>query len=676
MGYISRDLSWLAFNARVLQEAMDNQVPLVERIRFLGIYSNNLDEFYRVRIASLKRAIKIGVKNFDDYSHSLSHLSEKINEEIAEQQVLFEATYLALLAQLEKENIFQVDENHLTVEQQNLLSDYFHSQLRQNIVPVLLRKNFPFPKLKDKGIYLAVKMEFGETLQYALLQIPDTHKRFFVLPEENGVNKFILLDDIIRLNLSRIFSIFKYNTIQAFTFKFSRDAELTLEDDLNLNFRQKMEKSLKNRKKGDPIRFVYDEFMPKDLKQILLKGLNIKSQGDTVSGAKYHNFKDFMKFPDFGKQNLIYRALPPLNHPYITSDKSILKQLLKKDLLLSFPYQKFDYIIDLLREAALDPKVTKIKINLYRVAKDSKIVNALLSAVQNGKEVVAIIELQARFDEENNLYWAEKLQEEGATVLHGIPSYKIHSKLLYIERVSENNVQELAFVGTGNFNEGTALVYSDLGYFTVNKNLIDEVKKVFRFIENPLLNNLEFKYLQVSPFNNRSSVTNLIKKEIENAKLGKPASIRLKINNLVDKKLIENLVAASTAGVKITIIARGMCCLVPETKTNRKNIKIISIVDRFLEHSRMMIFENGGKPKYYITSADWMERNMDRRIEVGVPILDKEIQQQLSHFFAFQQEDTFKGRMIEKNHVNQYILPIRNIETRSQQQTYDYLRSL
>ncbi len=676
MGYISRDISWLSFNARVLQEAMDDQNPLVERIRFLGIYSNNLDEFYRVRIASLKRAIKLGVKNFDDYSHSLSQLSIEINEKIADQQVLFEATYVSLLSQLENENIFQVDENHLTVSQQNLLSDYFHSQLRQNIVPVLLRKNFPFPKLKDKGIYLAVKMEFGDSVQYALLQIPDTHKRFYVLPEENGVNKFILLDDIIRLNLSRIFSIFKYTLIQAYTFKFSRDAELTLEDDLHLNIRQKMEKSLKNRKKGDPIRFVFDEFMPKDLQQILFKGLNIKSQGDAVSGAKYHNFKDFMKFPDFGKTHLIYPALPPLNHPNITHDKSILKQLLKKDHLLSFPYQKFDYIIDLLREAALDPKVTKIKINLYRVAKDSKIVNALLSAVQNGKEVVAIIELKARFDEENNLYWAEKLQEEGATVLHGIESYKIHSKLLYIERISENIKQELAFVGTGNFNEGTASVYSDLGYFTANKNLIDEVKKVFRFIENPLLNNLEFKYLQVSPFNNRSNVTNLIKKEIENANLGKPASIRLKINNLVDKRLIENLVAASTAGVKIIIIARGMCCLVPETKTNRKNIKIISIVDRFLEHSRMMIFENGGKPKFFITSADWMERNMDRRIEVGVPILDKNIQQQLLHFFEFQQADTFKGRIIEKNKVNQYILPIRNVETRSQQKTYDYLRAL
>jgi polyphosphate kinase len=453
--------------------------------------------------------------------------------------------------------------------------------------------------------------------------------------------------------LKHIFSIFPFDSIEAFTFKFTRDAELDLDDDISVSFFEKIEKSLKQRKKGKPVRFVYDERMPKDLLDYLLAALNLKFGINTIPGGKYHNFKDFISFPSFEHPEFNYKPQPPVCHPSLEGKRSLIKCILEKDVLLHFPYQKFDYVVDLLREAAIDPKVRSIKINVYRVAKNSQIMNALLAAVYNGKQVTVVLELQARFDEENNLYWADRLKENGARVIYGIQDLKVHSKLLQITRISDRKEQLVTYVGTGNFNEKSALIYGDLALLTVEPKVANEVKKVFRLLENNLERGL-FKELMVSPFNARRKITALIEREIKNAKAGKEAFIRLKINNLTDKKLIDKLYEASLSGVKIEMIIRGICCLIPSMKGKSENITVISIVDRYLEHARFMIFANAGEPEYYISSADWMERNLDKRIEVGAPILDKDLQTEIDTIFNYQWRGSVKSRLIRKDLKNVY----------------------
>jgi polyphosphate kinase len=673
MNLFNRELSWLSFNERVLQEAMDKRVPLVERMRFLGIYSNNLDEFFRVRVANLRRIIMVGEKKVDGFDGTPKKLYATIRLEVVKQQKLFEKAYHEILEELKAQNIEQLDENNLSEAHLKELYAFFNLKLKHEIVPVILNDKTPFPRLKDYAIYLAIKMMKGEEVQYALIKIPNEFPRFYLLKGEEKEH-FILLDDIIRIHLPYIFSIFEFDSVDAYTFKFTRDAELDLDDDIAVSFIDKIEKSIKNRKKGEPVRFVYDEHMPKDLFKYLMKSLNLKTGMNLIPGGKYHNFKDFTSFPNFGRSDFLFEKKVPSPHPLLENQKSLLKVIFQQDVLLHFPYQRFDYVVDLLREAAIDPKVTSIKINVYRVARHSQVMNALLNAISNGKEVTVVMELQARFDEEHNLYWSTRLKDNGAKVLHGIQQLKIHSKLIQIRRVSNGKEQFVNYIGTGNFNEKTARIYGDLGLLTSDLTISKEIKKVFHLIDNHFQRGL-FRHLMVSPFNTRRKITALIQGEINLAKKGKKGLIQLKINNLVDKQIIEKLYQASNAGVKIELIIRGICCLVPGIKRQSENIKVISIVDRYLEHARFMIFGNNGNPIYYLTSADWMERNLDKRIEVGCPILDTAIQKELDLIFQYQWKGNNKARIIDIKQKNAYRAK-KTVSWHSQMELYKHYQDM
>lgn len=674
MELINRELSWLCFNERVLQEAMDPRVPLIERMRFLGIYSNNLDEFFRVRVANLRRMIAVRKKNVDGFKGSPAELYAEVRRMVLKQQEKFESAYKNIFQELAEAKIIQVDEHSVNENQREELNRFFELTLKHAIVPIMIESKSFFPKLRDSGIYLAVRIlpRKGQKIKYALIQIPPEFSRFYLM-RSSQKDYLILLDDVIRLHLESIFSIFEFDKIEAFTFKFTRDAELDLDDDISVSLIEKIEKSLKLRKQGKPVRFVYDERMPEDLLVYLLKALQLKMGVNTIPGGKYHNFKDFMSFPSFDRKELLFSPQPPLAHPDLEGQRSLIKKILEKDVLLNFPYQRYDYVVDMLREAAIDPAVTSIKINIYRVARNSQVMNALMSAVFNGKKVTVVLELQARFDEEQNLYWADRLKENGAKVIYGIQDLKVHSKLMQIHRKVGSEDQFVTYVGTGNFNERSALVYSDLGLFTSDSTLSKEVQKVFRLLENNLERPL-FKHLLVSPFNTRRKMMALIDQEIAFARKGKDALIRIKLNNLTDAKLIEKLYEASQQGVKIQLIVRGICCLIPGVKGLSDNIEAISIVDRYLEHARFMIFQNGGKKRLYITSADWMERNLNKRIEVGCPIYDKTIQNEIERLFEIQWKGNVKSRVISKDLVNEYRSSNNGKPFHAQFETYKFYR--
>ena len=632
---------------------MDITVPLVERIRFLGIYSNNMDEFYRVRVANVRRMTLVKKNKILGFNGSAEDLYQKIRKEVLRQQSIFEQAFEEIALDFEKHKIFFLNESKISINHRLELHEYYKDKIKHSIFPILLDKKNSFPKLRDYSIYLAVKIVSNRTkVRYALIQIPNDIPRFYQL-RDTEEKYIILIDDIIRLQLEDIFKIFDPVEISAYTFKFTRDAELDLDDDLDLPIMDKIQKSIKERKKGIPVRFVYDSEMPNDLLKYLLESLNLRKGLNTIPGGRYHNNKDLMSFPDFKNSEFIFPEQKPCKHHYLENSQSIINSILEKDILLHFPYQKFDYVVDLLREAAIDPKVRSIKINIYRIAKNSDIMNALLAAVFNGKEVVVVFELQARFDEENNLYWSNRLKDFGAKVIFGVSGLKVHSKLIQIHRVKDGKDQLISYIGTGNFNEKTSKIYVDIGLLTVKSEITNEVKRVFRLLENNLERPL-FRNLLVSPFNTRRKITTLINQEIQHVKKGKKSSIRLKLNNLTDLKLINKLYEASKAGVQIEMIIRGICCLKPQVKGLSENITAISIVDRYLEHARFMIFENDGKPIYIITSADFMERNLDKRIEVGVMIKDESIQSELDQIFDFQWRGSVKARLISSDLKNRY----------------------
>lgn len=656
MDIFNRELSWLSFNERVLQEALDVRNPLIERMRFLGVYSNNLDEFFRVRVANIRRMIEVGDKNINGFNGSPKELFKEIRLVVLRQQKQFQFAYRKILKELEQHDIFHIQENDLTKEQIAELKSYFNLKLKHAIVPIMLNSSTSFPRLKDSGIYLAVKMIYlhRTKVRYALIKIPSTFSRFYLI-NDGDKKKVILLDDIIRLHLDDIFSIFIFDKIEAYTFKFTRDAELNLDDDISTSLKEKVEESIKLRKKGTPIRFVYDSEMPIDLLEYLLKNLDLEYGINTIAGGRYHNFKDFMSFPDFGNPDFIYPLLPPLNHPKLEGKRSLLKLILKNDILLHYPYQRFDYLVDMLREAAIDPKVKSIKINVYRVTHESPILKALLNAISNGKEVTVFLELMARFDEENNLYWSSRLKENGAIVLHGRHDIKVHSKLFQIIRESGGEKQYITHIGTGNFHERTAKLYSDLSLVTADKAIGQEVEKIFKLFESDSQKlNIEFKELLVSPINTRPRLIEFIKNEISAAKNGKKAEILIKLNNLTDAEIIDWLYKANNAGVKIKMSIRGICCLVPGVEGQSENIIVYSIVDRFLEHARIFKFHNRGDSKYYISSADLMERNLDKRIEVLAPIKDESLKKEIDLIFDYQFKGTTKTRIIGKQQKNKY----------------------
>lgn len=677
MELFNRELSWLSFNERVLQEALDTKVPVIERLRFLGIYSNNLDEFFRVRVATVKRSIELGTQKVEGYSGTPADLLNEINKVVVKQQQLFELAYQKILSELKVEHILQSTEKHLRKNEVEFVEAFFQTEVRSQIVPIMLTEKMEFPNLEDDAIYLAVKMtEFEKAkIRYALIEIPKTVGRFVVMPHTKGsdLKKVILLDDIIRHNLKDIFYIFQFDQIEAYTFKITRDAELDFDMDISKSFYQKMKKSVASRKDGAPVRMVYDAAIPLDLLNFLIAELNLNPGENIIPGGRYHNFKDFMGFPDFGLKNLVYKSMPPLPHPDIDPKKRpIIKTIFDKDILLTYPFQSFGHIVDLLQEAAIDPKVVSIKINIYRVASQSQIINALINAARNGKKVTVVVELLARFDEENNLKWSRILEENGVIVLFGVPNLKVHSKLILIKRKSGNSTKYVAHVGTGNFHEKTAKIYTDYSLLTSNSAITKEVDKVFKVFKNSLSRGL-FRELIVSPFNARRKLMTLIDNEIKHAKNHEDSFIYLKMNNLVDDKMIKKLYEASNAGVKIKCMVRGICALVPGVKGQSENIEVRSIVGRFLEHTRLFMFSNAGQEKYFISSADWMSRNLDRRIEVGTPIYDESIQSDLKHIFELQWKDNMKSRLIDANQKNKYYKS-EDEPLNSQLETYKYFQ--
>jgi polyphosphate kinase len=675
--YIPKEISWLSFNERVLQEAENKDVPLIERFKFLGIYSNNLDEYFRVRVATLRRLSAFGQRSKNILGYNPKATLKKIQEIVLSQNLKFEKIYSGLIKELEQHNIHFVNEKEVSVEQADFVQKYFHREVRTRLMPFLIEKDSELPNLTDDAIYLAILLENSnnELKRHALLEVPtDILPRFILLPEKDDHKFIIFLDDIIRFGLREIFFIFEFDKISAYTIKLTKDAELEITDDISESYIDKLSKSLQQRKKGSPVRFIYDRSMPKELLKIITGKLNFGPDDVIIPGNRYHNFKDFMKFPMVGKKKFYFEPMVPVLNRDIHPMKSILSAIKKKDIMLYFPYHPFDHFIDLLRETSIDPDVTSIQITLYRLARNSSVINALLNAVRNGKEVTTVVELQARFDEEANIHWGNKLLAEGVKVIYGVPGLKVHSKLCLISRVRKGITQRYAAVGTGNFNEDTARVYTDHLLLTTNKKITNEVFKAFNFFSvNYRKDN--YYHLVLSPFFLRNKITLLIENEINNVKAGKKAFIYLKINNLTDSEIIDHLYEASKAGVKIRLIIRGMLSLVAGVHKVSDNIEAIGIVDRFLEHSRYYIFCNGGNEQIYISSADLMPRNLDHRIEVTCPIFDKVIKCQIMKIFDIQWSDNLKAREFDENQANRFVKRGKHEEVvHSQMEIYNFLK--
>lgn len=671
---LNRELSWLLFNARVLQEARDPQVPLIERMRFLGIFSNNQDEFFRVRVATIKRLNRLGIKARIEFGFSTQKVLNQIQEMVINLQKEFHEIYQGILKELEKENIFIINEDQLNEEQIAFVEQYFSHVVEPLLVPIMLKNVPKFPELKDKSIYLFIGLtdEQGET-DLAIMEIPrKVLSRFLVLPGTGDKKTIIYLDDVIRLNLGKVFSIFSYRKMESYVIKITRDAELDIDDDISESYFEKMKKGVEKRKKGDPVRFIYDRSMPDKYLKYLMKKLKLSEDDNIIPGGRYHNFRDFMKFPNVGQSYLEFPPMPALVHPDLLGQRSILWAMSQKDILLHFPYQSYDYVIDLLREAAIDPGVTEIKISLYRVAGDSRIINALINAVKNGKKVLVVMELQARFDEEANLNWSKTLTEEGVRLVFGISGLKIHSKLLLITRKEFREMKHYAYVGTGNFHEGTARVYSDMALLTVDPRISNEVERVFQHIIKPYLP-IYFDHLLVSPVFMRRKLNVLIEAEIQAAKKGKASGITIKINNLVDEEMVDKLYEASKVGVQVQLIIRGICYLIPGLKGVSDNISAISIVGRYLEHTRIYRFHANGDDLIFLSSADWMTRNLDFRIEVAVPVYHKDLKKEIADYLSLQFKDNVKARILDEHMDNRYV---RNKKKKinSQEAFYQYLK--
>lgn len=656
--YIGRELSWLSFNERVLQEAEDNHTPLIERLKFLGIYSNNRDEFFRVRVASLKRLTQLGKEAENLVLGDPVKMLDEVNKEVVRQQKRFDSVYASLLKELEDEGIYILNERQLNAKQSEWVSNYFQEQVRPTLVPIMLDLAPDFPYLRDKSLYFVIRLSDTQKRAkptHSLIELPsDVLPRFVVIPGEGPDTHIIMLDDVVRHNLGSIFTHMPYDNFEAYTIKMTRDSELELENDVSRSYLEKMERSLQKRKKGSPVRLVYDKAMPAPMLQMVLKAVKFKGTSSLIAGARYHNFKDFMSFPEVGNKKLRLKKLPLLPHPDLPQGSSFIEVMRKKDVMLCYPYHSFNPVIDLIREAAIDPKVTSIKMTLYRVASNSNVVKSLINAIRNGKAVTVVVELQARFDEESNIYWSKKLQDEGAKVIFGVPGLKVHAKLLLINRKEGSRTRNYVRIGTGNFNEQTSKIYSDHSLFTTDPRLANEVERLFNFYEK----NYEvgtYRHLLVSPFYMRKRWEKLIDTEIDNARNGMDAYIIIKVNNLVDKGIIDKLYEASKAGVKVNLIVRGMCSLKVGVKGLSDNIEGRSIVGRYLEHSRILIFANGGDERMYISSADLMARNLDLRSEVACPIYDPEIRNQVRKMVEDQLRDNVKARVLDQYLSNEFV---------------------
>ncbi|EQB0499537.1 TPA: polyphosphate kinase 1 [Vibrio alginolyticus] len=676
--YIEKELSWLSFNERVLQEAADKTVPLIERIRFLGIFSNNLDEFYKVRFADVKRRILISQERGG--SDSPKRLLTKMQSKALKLNEQFDELYSELIREMARRRIFLVNEQQLDESQQKWIAKYFRREVMPHITPLLMKDEIDVLQfLKDEYAYIAVELRKEEHYQYALIEIPTDHlPRFVMVPEQKGKRRktIILLDNIIRHCLDELFKgFFDYDELSGYAMKMTRDAEYDLRNEIEYSLLEQMSEGVNQRLTAKPVRFVYERDMPPQMLEFLCNKLNISNYDNLIPGGRYHNFKDFIGFPNVGREYLENKPLPPMKCADFEGYANSFDAIKAKDILLYYPYHTFDHISELVRQASFDPKVLSIKINIYRVAKDSRLMNSLIDAVHNGKNVTVVVELQARFDEEANIEWSKVLTEAGVHVIFGAPGLKIHSKLLMISRREGEEIIRYAHIGTGNFHEKTARIYTDFSLLTADQEITNEVRNVFGYIENPY-RPVKFNHLMVSPRNSRTQIYRLIDNEIANAKLGKKAALTIKVNNLVDKGIVNKLYGASTSGVKINMIIRGMCSLVPGIEGISDNIRIISIVDRFLEHPRVVITHNDGDPQVYISSADWMTRNIDHRIEVAVPVRDPRLKQRIIDITNIHFTDTVKARFIDKEMSNAYVPRGNRKKVRSQIAIYDYLKNI
>jgi polyphosphate kinase len=668
---VNRDISWMYFNRRILDEAANQTIPLLERLNFLAIYSSNLDEFFQVRVATLRRMLELEENMQSVKSNTKAVLKSilKLNEKYSTD---FESTFYILIEELEKENIFFFNEIQLNTEQVEFVETFYKEELMNSLFPILVSRMVEEPELNDKSTYLAVKIKDSDNKEkkkrkeFALIEIPSTEfTRFLVLPKVDDKTCIMFLDDVIRFCLPRIFASLNYDCYEAYNIKFTRDAEMDFESTAYQGVVDKVSKGVKSRKTGVPVRFVYDRETPKDILKFIEKLLKIEKEDAHIGGARYHNLKDLMSFPQIKRPDLKFPPQPPIPIPAFENAISMISAIRSKDQYSHYPYHSFDYFIRLLREAAISPEVKAIKISIYRLAKNSKVIKALICAAMNGKKVTASVELLARFDESSNINWSKKMQDAGIKVIFGVDGLKVHSKLAFISAKNGN----IACIGTGNFHEGTATVYTDFTLMTAKKSIVDEVETVFNFLEHPYLNPV-FKELIVSPIYMRKKILSLIRKEIENAKKGLPAYIYCKINHIVDDKIIEKLYQASNAGVIIKLLVRGNCSLITGVRKLSENIHAYGIIDRYLEHSRIMIFANGGDELYYIGSADWMGRNLDNRIEVYTPVYDEDLKLQLKKVIEFGLKDNLKARIVDGSGKNELQQIIDNQTFRSQQELY------
>ena len=675
--YLPKELSWLSFNQRVLQEAADESNPLIERIRFLGIYSSNLDEFYKVQFANLKKYVLIEQEQAQSTSNA-KHLLRQVTQKVIQLELQFDQLYNELLLEMARNQIFLINERQLTSYQETWIKNYYKQNLRQYITPILLDSHTELIQfLKDDHAYLAVEIICKDKISYALLELPtDNAPRFVLLPSEVSTkNKSIIfLDNILRYCLADIFKVF-FDAVElnAYSININRDAEYELNTELD-SLLELMSQGLKQRLTAQPVRFTYQKDMPKALFELLINKLRLTEQ-DAMPGGRYPNFKDLANFPDLGVKNLLNKRLPSLAYNRFKKFRNAFATIKDRDVLLYYPYYSFGHVLEIMRQASFDPAVTHIRMNIYRVAKDSRFIHAAINAANNGKKVTVVVELQARFDEEANIKWAKRLIRSGIKVIYSQPKLKIHAKLFLIDRKEDDRIVRYAHIGSGNFNEKTARIYTDFSLLTADPAITDEVIKVFNFIENPF-KPVSFNHLLVSPQNTRQRFYEFIEREINNAKVGKPSGIYLKLNAITDKEMIDQLYRASCAGVKIRMIVRGTCVLVPQIANLSENIYVTSIVDQYLEHARVYIFENDGKKDTYISSADWMPRNLDNRIEVGVKIFDPILKTTIHDIFNLQCNDNVKARIIDKDNMNNYVQRGNKKKVRAQHAIYDYLKQM
>ncbi|RYU92233.1 polyphosphate kinase 1 [Mucilaginibacter terrigena] len=671
---INREISWLYFNDRVLQEAADPTVPLIERIKFLAIFSSNLDEFYRVRVATLSRLANLNEKAKEILGYNPKKILSQIKTIVVRQEKKFHNLYENIIVkQLAEEKIFLLNDKQLNVTRGEFVKSFFRERLLSTLVPIMLDDDLPLPELRDRAIYFFVKLTKHKKSRYALIEFPDNLSRFLVLPETNNLKFIILLDDIIRYSLEDIFFIFDHDSIEAYSLQLTRDAELDLDKEVSVKFVDALAKSLQKRRKGKPMRLLYDSEMLPEMIGYLVKKMKV-APGNLIPGNRYHNFKNFIAFPNVGRPDLEYKKNVALPVEGLSFGKSLMGMIAKKDYLISTPYQSFDYVIHFLREAAIDPKVKEINITVYRLAENSKIIHALINAAKNGKKVNCLVELRARFDEQNNIYWSNRLEEEGVNVLYGIDGYKVHSKICMVTRMEKGKPAYYSCLSTGNFNEKTAGIYADHTILTANKKISTDLVAIFKALNKNILPK-GLKTLIVSPIDSRPAIYKLIDNEIKFAKTGKKAYLIFKMNSLADEQMINKLYQASNAGVKIRLIVRGMCCLIAGQKGFSENIEVISIVDKYLEHARVHIYGNGGKELIYLTSADFMTRNIDNRVEVGFPVLDDDLRREIRDIIETQLDDNTKARDITGNAVNRYHKTTSEVLTRAQIDIYTYLKN-